>query len=60
MNTQLPNDPAILLSYVNTQLRDHFPSLDEFCSAFSINGTTLTEKLSAIDYHYDKTANQFK
>ena len=29
MNT-LPKDPVMLLSFVNTQLRDHYPSLEEF------------------------------
>ena len=27
----LPNDPMILLSYVNTKLRDRDASLDQFC-----------------------------
>ena len=30
MNTNLPQDPIILLSYVNTQLRDHYATLAEF------------------------------
>ena len=29
----IPKDPVILLSYVNTQLRDNYPSLDEMCRA---------------------------
>ena len=29
----LPKDPYILLSYLNTQLRDNYPSLEEFCAA---------------------------
>ena len=32
MNT-LPKDPIILLSYVNTQLRDNYNSLEEMCQA---------------------------
>lgn len=60
MDTQLPNDPVMLLSYVNTQLRDYYPSLDEFCSAFAIDKAELAEKLAAIDYHYAKETNQFK
>ena len=27
----LPTDPMILLSYVNTQLRDFYPDLTSFC-----------------------------
>ena len=30
---ELPKDPAILVSYLNTQLRDFYPSLEEFCKA---------------------------
>ena len=30
MNTNLPQDPIILLSYVNTQLSDHYATLAEF------------------------------
>ena len=29
----LPQDPIMLLSYVNTQLRDHYVSLDDFCAS---------------------------
>ena len=27
----LPQDPNILLSYINTKLRDQYPSLDALC-----------------------------
>ena len=30
---QLPKDPIILLSYINTQLRDKYASFAEFCAA---------------------------
>ncbi len=33
---QLPKDPVILLSYINTQLRDFYPSLDELCKSLCI------------------------
>lgn len=55
----LPNDPMILLSYINTQLRDFYSSLEELCSALSIDKDTLTEKLAAIDYVYDAASNRF-
>ena len=32
MSQNLPQDPIILLSYVNTQLRDHYATLAEFCA----------------------------
>ena len=32
----LPKDPIMFLSYVNTQLRDNYSNIDDFCSAFNI------------------------
>lgn len=63
----LPQDPAILLSYVNTQLRDNFTSLDDFCKTISGGKHTasavfkerLISDLRKIDYEYDETTNQF-
>lgn len=55
----LPKDPVILLSVVNTQLRDHYPSLEELAAAYMVDVQTLTRKLAAINYHYDQTKNQF-
>lgn len=55
----LPKDPVILLSFVNTQLRDHDLSLSEFCAAFDIGEEELTKKLSDIQYRYDETQKQF-
>ena len=55
----IPNDPVMLLSYINTQLRDFYPALDELCSALNLSKDELCSKLSAIDYKYDEEANQF-
>ena len=55
----LPKDPVMLLSYVNTQLRDNYPSLDELASAYGVSAEEIEEKLKAIDYTYDKENNRF-
>ena len=55
----LPNDPMILLSYVNTQLRDFYSSLEAFCADKGTDQEELEAKLSAIDYEYDEVTNQF-
>lgn len=55
----IPNDPMMLLSYVNTQLRDFYPSLDEMCRALDIDGKEIIEKLKSIDYEYDSEINKF-
>ncbi|MBQ8961486.1 MAG: DUF4250 domain-containing protein [Ruminococcus sp.] len=57
---KLPNDPVILLSYINTKLRDEYPDLEELCKSLSIQQSELEGKLSAIGYSYDKEKNQFK
>ena len=55
----IPQDPIILLSYVNTKLRDHFATLEEFCETYDVNEEELRTNLSSVDYHYDETTNQF-
>lgn len=55
----IPKDPVILLSYVNTQLRDFYSSLEDFCKSSSISQEDLIQTLSAIDYWYDEGQNQF-
>ena len=57
---QLPNDPIMLLSFTNTQLRDHYNSLTDFCKAFMVNENDLIHTLSTVDYQYDNSSNQFK
>lgn len=56
----LPKDPVMLLSYVNTQLRDNYSDLTEFCVANSIDINDVVGRLRAINYSYDPAANQFK
>ena len=60
MEQNLPNDPVMLLSFVNTQLRDHFATLTEFCRTYDVAEEALIEKLSGIDYRYDTEKNQFR
>lgn len=59
MEYTLPNDPVILLSYVNTQLRDHYESFEEFCLSKDFPKAEITKKLADIDYKYDAKVNQF-
>lgn len=55
----LPNDPAMLLSVINTKLRDEYESLDELCDALDAPKDGLCAKLSAIGYVYDPEKNRF-
>ena len=55
----LPEDPVILLSYVNTKLRDECKSLDDFCEKYEVDKAVLVKKLSSVNYRYNKSTNQF-
>lgn len=55
----IPNDPMILLSYINTQLRDFYPSLEEFGKTNNIDIKIIKEKLSGIGYEYNSSMNRF-
>lgn len=56
----LPEDPLILLSYVNTMLRDECDSLEELCRKLDVEEEWLTNKLASVNYRYNKNLNSFK
>ena len=56
----LPNDPMILLSVVNTKLRDEYDSLDQLCEDLDADEDALREKLAAAGFAYDSERNQFR
>lgn len=59
----LPQDPVMLLSYLNTQLRDNYSSLESLAEGLDISKDDLdamVTKLSDKGYIYDQGANQFK
>ena len=55
----IPKDPAILLSFVNTKLRDEYPGLSELCAALDADETEIRNILAALDYRYDPDKNRF-
>ena len=55
----LPNDPMILLSYINTKLRDYYPSVDALCDDLQEDRTAIEEKLNSVDYAYSEELNRF-
>ena len=56
----LPKDPVLLLSFVNTNLWDNYEDLTEFCAAFGADINDIVGKLRKINYVYDEKQNQFK
>ncbi|MGN0620416.1 MAG: DUF4250 domain-containing protein [Porcipelethomonas sp.] len=57
---QIPEDPAILLSFVNTMLRDKYKNLSEMCDDCNIDAEVITDKLKLIGYEYSPEQNRFK
>lgn len=58
-NNRIPNDPVMLLSYLNLKLRDHYSDLHKLCEDLQIDYDKTIEKMKGIDYEYDKNTNQF-
>ncbi len=59
INKTIPRDPFILLSFVNTELRDFYSSLEEFCDDYQVSTGEISKKLSSIHYAYDSALNKF-
>ena len=55
----IPNDPVMLLSFVNLKLRDYYSTLEAMCDDLDVDQAQIEEKLAAIDYHYDAGQNKF-
>lgn len=55
----IPKDPVMLLSVINTALRDRYESLESLCSDQMLDAGEIQEKLAAIDYYYNEEQNRF-
>ena len=55
----IPKDPVMLMSFLNTKLRDLYSSLEELCQDLEADQAELEKKLETIDYRYDAGKNQF-
>ncbi len=56
----LPNDPAILLSVINTKLRDQYSSLSALCDDLDVSEEEIKSKLASLGYEYDASQNRFR
>ncbi len=55
----IPEDPFILLSFVNLKLRDYYENLDVLCEELDVSKEELIEKLKVIHYEYNEKENRF-
>jgi hypothetical protein len=56
---ELPKDNFILLSFVNTKLRDEYATLSDFCDGENVEKDYICERLAIIGYVYDDDLNKF-
>lgn len=59
MYTHIPQNPLILLSFVNTYLRDFCNNLDQLQDKLDCDILDIKEKLQSIGYIYSDKVNQF-
>lgn len=57
---EMPQDPFMMLSWVNMKLRDQYNSLDELCEDLQIDRNSLEEKLRNAGFDYMPQINQFR
>ena len=55
----LPQDPMILLSFINMKLRDFYPSLDALCEDLNVDKEEILNKLAALGFEYNEEQNKF-
>ena len=55
----LPKDPIILLSFINTKLRDNYSSLDELCDDMNFDKSEILTSLASVGYTYSTELNKF-
>ena len=60
LNSKEIIDPNILLSIINTKLRDQYASLDILCYDLEMTKENIVNTLKTIGYNYNETENQFK
>ena len=53
------NDPNLLLSIINTKLRDFYKNLDDLCEDLDYDKDEIIEILKTINYYYDLKENKF-
>lgn len=59
MTDKLPQDKFMLLSVINTLLRDKYSDLDALCDDLDAETDEITEALRSIGYEYDQKLNRF-
>ena len=57
---QLPQDPVLLMSVLNTYLRDRYDSLEALCDDLELQADEVCTKLETVGFTYQPEQNQFR
>lgn len=55
----LPEEPMMLYSFINTKLRDSYDSLDALCEDMNVEKELILEKLKSVGFEYNPSRNRF-
>lgn len=55
----LPNDEFMLLSVINTKLRDCYSSLDDLCDDMNESREEIERRLNSVGFEYSEELNKF-
>ncbi|MBO4565318.1 MAG: DUF4250 domain-containing protein [Bacteroidaceae bacterium] len=55
----IPEDPMMLMSFINMKLRDNYDSLDALCDDLDVDKQELLNKLANAGFEYNAEANKF-
>lgn len=55
----IPQDPIMLMSWLNLKLRDFYPDLDSLCDDLGLDRKEIEEKMKAAGFEYSEEHRKF-
>ncbi len=59
MDTNLPKDPFMLMSFLNMKLRNCYDSLDALCDDLHVSKEEILKTMQESGFEYSKENNKF-
>ena len=56
---EIPQDPFMLVSFINLKLRDYYDSLDALCEDLGLDKEQLCDKLKSAGFEYSEENKKF-
>lgn len=55
----IPQDPIMLMSWLNLKLRDFYPDLDSLCDDLGLDRKEIEEKMKVAGFEYSEEHRKF-